>query len=72
MIMHFQGGELMYAELSFPRGHYGAVPGGQAVPYVAGGTLPRRKPDPTIYAQIDHAGTQQGEVTDPGRESQKS
>ncbi|XP_037786540.1 nephrin-like [Penaeus monodon] len=38
-----QNGELMYAELSFPRG-------GQYPP----GTLPRRKPEPTIYAQIDH------------------
>ncbi|XP_064119499.1 synaptogenesis protein syg-2-like [Macrobrachium nipponense] len=39
-----QNGELMYAELSFPRG----------APQYPQGTIPRRKPEPTIYAQIDH------------------
>nr|XP_045597283.1 nephrin-like [Procambarus clarkii] len=38
-----QNGELMYAELTFPRG--GQYPTT---------TLSRRKPEPTIYAQIDH------------------
>ncbi|XP_068241139.1 cell adhesion molecule 2-like [Palaemon carinicauda] len=40
-----QNGELMYAELSFPRG---------TAPQYSQATLPRRKPEPTIYAQIDH------------------
>ncbi|XP_045127672.1 synaptogenesis protein syg-2-like isoform X2 [Portunus trituberculatus] len=38
-----QEGELMYAELAFPPG----------ASYPAG-SLPRRKPDHTIYAQLDH------------------
>ncbi|CAL4175018.1 unnamed protein product, partial [Meganyctiphanes norvegica] len=57
------GGELMYAELAFPRQGPGScvaaqsnMPAGSAAGSGGGGTLPRRRPqlEPSYYAQLDH------------------